>query len=416
MADVSSEVETEDISLESYYATFSTPDNSICADAEIIVFRIYFESGQVAAVALLVLDCDTFEVLFQGTVQPEWRLYEFEQFAECRVVVHDANGDEHSFWLEFDDADASSLFSDMFRTARELVQRRRLTGRPLYSMLSLKLPSVPLPPSNHAVRAPSPPVAVAPSASVMGMLRVYLRFLLLKIAEIASAPRRFLPNGHSHPSNLYLLCVCPHTFSNKQGPPEAVTGPIAKSSSTKGSIIADGPPDNFEDYLPPRVTRRASLGAPKPMTAPASHPSFATTVRIEDLDRKEYHCSPTDIEKATKTEPVSFWVIQMDGRQELTEPPTTLSKRPDLQPEDIFCHRVPGRRDPQVWIWQKSNDGRFLWKPVMRGHVRAVDKRVLFFSCNPKRPSYITKEWYRKLVRLEGRKENEASSRKREGA
>ena len=100
----------------------------------------------------------------------------------------------------------------------------------------------------------------------------------------------------------------------------------------------------------------------------------------------------------------------MDGREELTQPPAGLAKRSDIEPGDIFCHRVPRLRDPQVWIWRKSDNGRYSWQSVMRGYVRDIAQRRLFFSGDPKRPSFITKEWYRKLVRKEQKEEEERST------
>ena len=75
------------------------------------------------------------------------------------MVIYDTTLGEISFWLSFDDESILSAFTDIFRTARELAQRRRLTGELEVAMLPMTVPCIPSReeaprPSSHADNDP----------------------------------------------------------------------------------------------------------------------------------------------------------------------------------------------------------------------------------------------------------------------
>ena len=71
---------------------------------------------------------------------------------------------EQSFWITFDNDGSLANFANTFRTAREMAQRRHLTGLPAVTVLAIDIPSIAhgesaaLPPLRADLEAPPIPL------------------------------------------------------------------------------------------------------------------------------------------------------------------------------------------------------------------------------------------------------------------
>ncbi|KAI0755709.1 hypothetical protein C8Q74DRAFT_1222085 [Fomes fomentarius] len=120
--------------------------HSLNAAGELVVGE--HTSGTMLAIA------DSGQRLLIGTIQPDWKLQEYEEMYTTAVILHDDNATEHRFYLT-GEGDSSPCL-DLIRAAVVAAERRRLAGQAPIVSCPLLLP-VPPPddvPVVHVVEAP----------------------------------------------------------------------------------------------------------------------------------------------------------------------------------------------------------------------------------------------------------------------
>ncbi|KAI0666484.1 hypothetical protein C8Q78DRAFT_984230 [Trametes maxima] len=88
---------------------------------------------------------------------------------------------------------------------------------------------------------------------------------------------------------------------------------------------------------------------------------------------------------------LTFW-WECTSRVPLREPPPSLSNKPELAINDLFCNRITGVDMPRLWIWTSDGDKPPFWKPISEGDTRE-DGRRLSITPKQKRPSWVKSDW-----------------------
>ncbi len=86
--------------------------------------------------------------------------------------------------------------------------------------------------------------------------------------------------------------------------------------------------------------------------------------------------------------------------------PPDLSRRPDLEQEDLFLHRHGKKREHlQIWVWVNEGDVGFHWKRVHEGFKRPSDGRMLALTDAHQKPAWWTRDWFRRQKKRRERSE-----------
>lgn len=95
---------------------------------------------------------------------------------------------------------------------------------------------------------------------------------------------------------------------------------------------------------------------------------------------------------------MTLYYFQTQSTKALAHPPD-LSRRRDLEEEDLFIHKYGGDDDdPQFWIWINEEGRGLQWKRVYVGYRRPSDGRHLTLTPKRRDPSWLETSWY--LTRL----------------
>ncbi|OJT14851.1 hypothetical protein TRAPUB_8594 [Trametes pubescens] len=186
-------------------------------------------------------------------------------------------------------------------------------------------------------------------------------------------------------------------------------GEGSRSTSLRSSARGlSAPPENFEDFLPPRSSSAsATLPVSSQVTPKSRAASLAASMRELPVDpdamafkRTSKPCALTDNEKAlfanrkgksSKERPYTAY-FKTEYAQPRPSPPD-LTARPDLAIGDIFFHKSD--KGCQFWLWHDAPGGGLYWKPVLLGHPREQDERHLFLTPSGE-PSWVQEIWYHK--------------------
>ncbi|KAI0715880.1 hypothetical protein C8T65DRAFT_738318 [Cerioporus squamosus] len=108
---------------------------------------------------------------------------------------------------------------------------------------------------------------------------------------------------------------------------------------------------------------------------------------------------PTDyIERKKRKQSASegrltVWWFETKSSTPIDHPPD-LSRRRDLEEEDLFLHRH-GDNDTQFWIWITEPGRAPRWKRILLGYRRPSDGRYLTLTETHKKPSWLLSGWFK---------------------
>ncbi|KAI0755789.1 hypothetical protein C8Q74DRAFT_1373533 [Fomes fomentarius] len=141
-------------------STFNSLEFSFVADGmlytqtgKLIIIHSLNAAGELVVGTMLAI-ADSGQRLLIGTIQPDWKLQEYEEMYTTAVIFHDDNATEHRFYLT-GEGDSSPCL-DLIRAAVVAAERRHLAGQAPIVSCPLLLP-VPPPddvPVVHVVEAP----------------------------------------------------------------------------------------------------------------------------------------------------------------------------------------------------------------------------------------------------------------------
>lgn len=161
---------------------------------------------------------------------------------------------------------------------------------------------------------------------------------------------------------------------------------LQSSASVSSRALSTPPPPVNAQGRP--ITRSMSA-APAPF-------SSTGTPALESIDKNANPIDELPVDSYLRHHTKRAAWFESQSAILIAHPPD-FSSRSDIELEDVFINRV--QETYQLWIWEKDNTGKAVWKRIWLGYARPSDGRKLTVTPVRKEPSWVSEQWASKTAK-----------------